>query len=132
MNTPSKQLTKQLAKAIKTACKRRRSEDTPTKMALRVVTDFGRVALVGRYNGQTYISVNTAMSLHIDIVDSYRIGKNPGDDFFELKLVPELGSVVALLEYADEGTFIEIKPIDIVVLFKPKDVLRIIQLIESI
>jgi hypothetical protein len=121
-----------LTKAIEDACDRVVAEPSKATMHVRVAQDM-RMVMVGRNYGQDYISVQIKDVRDILMVKSCRIGRDPEDSLFKLKLLPEFRAVAAPLEDAGaENVLIPILPIDIVGTTAPKEVQRIIRLINAI
>ena len=132
MDARTKARLEKLTKVIQDACDRVNANPRQAIMSVKVANDF-RMVMVGHHDGHDYISVLIKDIRDIQLIKSCRIGANSGDDFFELKLVPSIGVLVAPLEDVDlENVFVPIQPIDIVGTFAPKEVQRIIRLINAI
>lgn len=119
---------KRLVAAIEEASDRLKDESTP------LVSQIASPQLsLKRVDG----SVGAEIAFDVVMLPSWRVGHNPGDKFFELKLIPELRAlVIGVIE--DESTvrgaafFIEPPLSQLIVAYTPQEIGKIIRLLKTI
>jgi len=128
--------------------------ENPTLMSVSVITDFIEMIEVGPYKHSPMAAVHK-VGYVARLFGSHRVGKNPGDKFFELKLVPELKSLVIFfigtsgpttdsdsyrlselmgmkLDPADRQDFKAVEPWQVVLYYSGNELRSIIKLINQI